>query len=213
MNPLDSNSKSRTLVVGLGSFHGDDRAGWNVIDRLERLPLPGIELRKAMIPLDILDWIDTHCSLHLIDACACADSPKPPDPITPFRLKLVAPDGDAALQSRLPEYSVPITSLHFRGVFSPDSPEISFERPVELRSAGSHQIDALTVLQLSARFGSLPKHVVIWGIPGTSFAPGEVLSTDCETAVSNCVDQMSLELQLVSASLSLLDAVGESVKS
>lgn len=200
MTPLDSNSKSRALVVGLGSFHGDDRAGWNVIDQLERISLPGIELRKAIIPLDILDWVDAFSSLHLIDACACADTPEAADPINPLRFELVAGDGDAGLQTRIPEYTAPLSSFHSRDAFAQDSPEISFERPVELRSAGSHQIDALTVLQLSARFGSLPKHVVIWGIPGMRFAPGDKLSKNCETAVSNCVTQLSLELQLATTS-------------
>ncbi len=60
----------QTLFVGLGSPHGDDQIGWLIADRLaaER-GLPGtVAVRKAAIPLDLLDWLEGVDCLHVCDA-------------------------------------------------------------------------------------------------------------------------------------------------
>lgn len=65
----------RILVVGMGSAHGDDRVGWEVIDALQKRSLRGIELRATAVPLDLLDWISDDCLLHIVDACDGAQPP------------------------------------------------------------------------------------------------------------------------------------------
>jgi len=70
---------ARTLVVGIGSPHGDDAAGWVVADRLmENGEKQGVSVRKAKSPadlLDLLDWLDHVGCLIVCDACRGLDRP------------------------------------------------------------------------------------------------------------------------------------------
>ena len=53
------------VVVGIGSPHGQDVAGWEVIDALERWlrsagggqSLARVSIQKAVVPHDVLDWL------------------------------------------------------------------------------------------------------------------------------------------------------------
>lgn len=64
---------SNTCVVGLGSPCGDDRFGWVVADRLatevRRRGLTGVVVRRALFPVQLLNWLDGLERLLLIDAC------------------------------------------------------------------------------------------------------------------------------------------------
>lgn len=63
-------SSQRTLIVGIGSPHGDDRAGWLVADRLAAVLGPNqAEIRRAASPMDLLDWLDDVGRLVICDAC------------------------------------------------------------------------------------------------------------------------------------------------
>lgn len=66
-------SASHILFVGIGSAHGDDRIGWSVADGLSAQLRdddgPPIRIRKASVPLDILDWLHGVEQLHVCDAC------------------------------------------------------------------------------------------------------------------------------------------------
>jgi hydrogenase maturation protease len=60
----------RHLVIGIGSAHGDDRAGWQLIDALMlRKQHASVGLRKASVPHDMIDWMDDCQRLHIVDAC------------------------------------------------------------------------------------------------------------------------------------------------
>lgn len=65
-------SERRTLMLGLGSAHGDDQAGWLVIDELERR-LAGTSLtiswRKLASPIDVIQELEGVDELRLCDAC------------------------------------------------------------------------------------------------------------------------------------------------
>lgn len=63
MNPPE------TLVVGIGSPQGDDRAGWLVIDRLADKPRLAARLQKAAAPHQLIDWMSESTTLHIVDAC------------------------------------------------------------------------------------------------------------------------------------------------
>ncbi len=60
----------RILFVGLGSSHGDDQIGWLVVNAVSKhFPDDGdVMVRKAALPLDILDWLDGVGCLHVVDA-------------------------------------------------------------------------------------------------------------------------------------------------
>jgi len=60
----------RTLVVGIGSPHGDDRAGWIVADRVARAASEArVAVRIARSPIEAVDWLDGVRHLVLCDAC------------------------------------------------------------------------------------------------------------------------------------------------
>lgn len=66
---------TRTLVVGLGSPHGDDQAGWLVVSELaHRLCDKSASLlcRLAKSPCDMLDWFDDATRVIVLDACESA---------------------------------------------------------------------------------------------------------------------------------------------
>lgn len=59
-----------TLIVGIGSPHGDDRAGWELVKALEDVLVnPTCQLRIAQSPIEILSWLDDLDRLILCDAC------------------------------------------------------------------------------------------------------------------------------------------------
>lgn len=65
-----NHSKSRTTFVGIGSSHGDDQAGWLVVERLQNSQLHDLaEFRTAKSPIDILDWLQDCEKLVICDAC------------------------------------------------------------------------------------------------------------------------------------------------
>ena len=62
-------SPAGSLIVGIGSAHGDDQAGWRLIDELTAKETTGAELRKASVPHDMIEWMNHIQSLHIADAC------------------------------------------------------------------------------------------------------------------------------------------------
>jgi len=68
----------RVCVVGLGSECGDDRAGWQVVERLAQFlagaPNSQVRLVRAVKPADLVDLIEPGDRLIVIDACQGAGS-------------------------------------------------------------------------------------------------------------------------------------------
>lgn len=58
-----------TRLLALGSHHGDDFAGWAVADALRDEYGKLIDLRRVSVPIDIMNWLDDVCELHIVDAC------------------------------------------------------------------------------------------------------------------------------------------------
>ncbi|MBX7167993.1 MAG: hydrogenase maturation protease [Pirellulales bacterium] len=56
------------LVIGLGSPHGDDRAGWEVARALAELNLPGCDVRLANSGAAVLDLLTGAERLVICDA-------------------------------------------------------------------------------------------------------------------------------------------------
>jgi hydrogenase maturation protease len=60
----------RTLLVGIGSPHGDDQLGWLVVDRVAAcVKHDHLEIRRAASPTDLLDWLQDVERLVICDAC------------------------------------------------------------------------------------------------------------------------------------------------
>ena len=68
---------SSSFIVGLGSHHGDDQAGWLVMDRLQQRNFPPQQMTRLRHPIDLLDVIDTEMSLVICDACYGSGNPGP----------------------------------------------------------------------------------------------------------------------------------------
>jgi hydrogenase maturation protease len=60
---------TRPRIIGLGSPHGDDQAGWLIVDCLRERGYPLSLLRKASHPADLLDDLSSAGPLLICDAC------------------------------------------------------------------------------------------------------------------------------------------------
>ena len=47
-----------TLIVGVGSSHGDDQFGWLVAEQLAARAILRIVVRRRLSPADISDWLE-----------------------------------------------------------------------------------------------------------------------------------------------------------
>lgn len=63
------------LIVGLGSPHGDDQAGWLVIDCLHALGVERHVAKKAAHPGDLWSWGESGRGLTVCDAGQIAGQP------------------------------------------------------------------------------------------------------------------------------------------
>lgn len=166
------------LVVGIGSPHGDDQAGWKVVEQLKVRRVSGVEFQLATVPHDMVDWLGGVAEMHIVDGCSSGSEE---DSVRRFDF------GDHWLSDRSNSSCVGPTPCLPTGatldrVFS------------KFRSAGSHQIDILTVLELAKCLKLLPHRVVLWAIPGSKFGPGDTLTAGCLALIADCVEQLSREL-------------------
>lgn len=60
---------STDLIVGVGSAHGDDQAGWRLVDTLIARNRTSAQLRKVSSPHELIDWLEGCECLHVVDAC------------------------------------------------------------------------------------------------------------------------------------------------
>ena len=155
------------LFVGVGSPHGDDRAGWLVADALSnraragcftpptdaRAGCRGLVIHKASTPADLFDWLDDAATLIVCDAVRGAG---------------------------------PIGSLH-RWIW-PDA------RIGRLRASGSHDLCLSEVLEMAGRLDRLPAHVVVWGIEASPVAPVSEVSPEVGQVLAVVAEKIWSEL-------------------
>ena len=160
---------AKVLVAGLGSAHGDDRAGWLAAEKLaaECRDDPDITVRKATIPLDVLDWLEGIEILHVCDACEATHGQRKLHRFTWDAGQLVHADN------------------------SIDADRHATLRT--LRSGGSHDFGLPDVLRLAAEIQQLPKQVIIWAIEGTGFQPEDKMTDKTRSAVSQAVREILKE--------------------
>lgn len=163
------------LVIGIGSPHGDDRAGWEVIERLEELDLEQFEkpilLRKAAVPHDLFDWLHRDTQTHIIDACRS----------TAANVQRHEIDQDDS------------GGLHLTSAASKTSTNIGAAFEI-LQSGSSHQFDLLSTLQLAAALGNLPPRIILWTIPMVTPAKRDGLSAATLGHVVDCAARIRREL-------------------
>ncbi len=159
------------LVIGIGSPHGDDRVGWDVIDRLAPLAPKWNVLRKATVPNDILDWLEDDQTTHIIDA-SCDDLPGL------RRFDITRNDAGQLLAS----FSDTLGSKNASFTFS------------ALRSNSTHQLDLFSILELVVVLGRLPRQLVLWTISVKSIAKNSDIDPATLERVQECVGRIAKEL-------------------
>lgn len=63
-----------TLIIGIGSDYGDDRAGLLIADMLSER-LPACAVLRLRSPVAVLDHLGNNKQLHLVDACKGTGTP------------------------------------------------------------------------------------------------------------------------------------------
>ena len=153
-------------IIGIGSPHGDDRAGWAVADTIESLLTADpdtlrrlLDIRKATVPHQILDWLAVDSEVHLVDASL---------------------DDDA----RVRRIAIGAADLH-------RSPPIALKTQ---RSESTHHMDVLETLKLAAALGRFPNELILWTISITEYRRASEMSQPVELLVQRCAQQMIDEI-------------------
>ncbi|MBX3444572.1 MAG: hydrogenase maturation protease [Planctomyces sp.] len=71
--PPPSAVRTGTLVVGLGSPHGDDRIGWLVAEEIARRTRDDVAVRCLTLPVDVCTEMQGFERVVIIDACRMSD--------------------------------------------------------------------------------------------------------------------------------------------
>lgn len=127
------------LVVGIGSPHGDDRAGWCAVEHLKHKALAA-DLRCAGSPADLLNWLEGVQTLLICDAFLREDV-----------------SSDAQTRKSQPDsQSDDDHEARWAWPFPSDIAELSWR--------GTHDMSLLTCLRVAEAVGHLPSRVELWGI-------------------------------------------------
>jgi hydrogenase maturation protease len=182
---------ARILIAGLGSPHGDDQAGWLVVEKLasECPDDPDIMVRRASIPLDLLDWMEGVDVLHICDACEATETPAKLHRFT-YRDKT---DVWASGGRESPDLCR-VTTVD-QGIDIPRSP-LSLN---SLRCRGTHDFGLPEVLRLAEATQLLPPKIIIWAIAGSSFLPECTLGEKTHEAAMEVANAIVRELRLTHA--------------
>ncbi len=159
------------IVIGIGSPHGDDRAGWEVIDRLHGVVSKNVFLRKAAVPHEILDWLDITFETHIIDA-SCDKAPGLQ------RLNITLDDA-GVLQLSVVDSCYSLNAESTRE---------------SLRSSSSHQLDLMSTIELAATLHRLPQQLALWTISISSVEKNGDVASATQERIDECVAAIVQEL-------------------
>jgi hydrogenase maturation protease len=152
----------KILLAGLGSPHGDDQAGWLVVDELSQA-FSGedhVVCRKASVPIDLLDWIEPFDAVHIVD-CGIASFAEQSDGLC-FEVPAVWQflwDGSALVWEVERSDGQTVAS----------SATVIGSLLKSLDSRGSHDFALADVLALGSQLQRLPSHITVWAIVGEQF--------------------------------------------
>lgn len=159
-----SEKRKSVLFVGIGSPHGDDQAGWRIADALAGNN-------------------DTPADVEIRKAAVPLDVLHWLEDVGTLHLCDACLGGGSAGN---------VVRWERQG--SVDRPHEFLGVPARLRSASSHSFGLTAVLELAARLGTLPQSVVVWGIEGQRFSPGDEFSPEIERRVPEIVTTIESEL-------------------
>lgn len=163
---------SRTLVIGVGSAHGDDQAGWLMANSVASFfeDDPTITVRLAKSPMDILDWLEGFNRMHICDACVPMN----------------------------PSHSFHQFSWNAGKLQSADQINVQFEDQTgsPMRRQSSHGLGLSDVFRLAELTMKLPTHVTIWAVEGRQFSPWDSISETTRGGVSIAADAICREIRI-----------------
>lgn len=155
------------LVIGLGSHHGDDQAGWLVVSHLRERKYPEARLASLQHPAQLLDIIEADQDLVICDACSGNGDP---GAIHSGRWK---PGTLFQLRTTVTETSLP-------GLGN----DVATERPRH----GSHDLSLFEVMELAYSLNSFPVSAEIWTMEGSRWVPGTEASAAIKSAAVRMAD-------------------------
>lgn len=183
------------LVVGIGSSHGDDRAGWAAVDALADLVGNRSILRKAAVPIDMLNWLNNVHELHIVDVCQIDGDTRTLQPVYRWDWSVLP----AAIGNSTQHEAQPIAALQ-TAKLPPSDRRVDVDarpqpEPIQSTADSSHSFDVLSVLHLAQQLGQLPERVILWAIPGTCFDAAAELSQQICGWLPDVAQQISAELR------------------
>ncbi len=186
-----------SLVVGIGSSHGTDTIGWEVARWLERESIAHWDVKLAMVPSDLLDWLDGRQALALIDAARLVELEPDPQRNAAFATE---PNAQGSVGIGVVEHdgvrraaAVEVRAESDSSTWLPRVTRLSWPDPRVIASFSStvHDLNLTQVLQLADRLGWLPPRVELWAVHVDS-DPGNGLSDE---AVARIGRQIAMELR------------------
>ncbi len=153
--PVQDCPQPRTLVIGLGSPHGDDQAGWLLAEELQRRIDLAAEVRLLALPIDMLGLFESFDRVIVLDSVSRALG------------------GD-----RLQRWEWPSSEL------------------ARSRVGGTHAVGVVETIELAETLGNMPETVILWGIAGDRFSPGDDVSIALRETLPSLADRIVEREQL-----------------
>ena len=173
------------FVFGLGSHHGDDQAGWLVIDQLQARGYPSNRLTQLRHPADLLDWIDGSDSVVICDAYAGRD-----DVGTIRRMHwsrgCLIPNENQIDTGRMDSHLN--VKVHSRNECQIASWVVENEVGI-----GSHDVPLTEILKLGEVLGRMPESIDLWTIQGIAWEPEAQISEAVRSAAADVANAMWIE--------------------
>ena len=155
------------LVVGLGSHHGDDQAGWLAVRRLRERHFPEASLACLQHPAELLDMIETDQDLVICDACSGNRDP-----------------GTIHCGIWRPAILVQQQNTKSDGCRQRLVANADIEHPRQ----GSHDLSLFEVMELGYSLNGFPVSAEIWMVEGTDWVPGTNPSASIYLAAARVAD-------------------------
>lgn len=70
--------------------------------------------------------------------------------------------------------------------------------PGHFRACSSHGFGVIEVIELARALGRLPRRLLVYGIEGRAFAPGDALSPEVQLAVADVVERILVDVRAAS---------------
>jgi Ni,Fe-hydrogenase maturation factor len=216
--PIRTLDRSKPVVViGIGSPHGDDRAGWEVIDRLaaarseKSLPASWIEPEAEDEPHHLQsgcvssstcmverNGVKTLGSRWAYGNVLLHKATVPHDVLDWLQVPVLTHIIDASCDQvpdirRFAVVKTDSGKLQLTAVNSIAMTIVEFDAE-SLRSHSSHQLDLMSTLELSAVLGTLPRELYLWTVSVASVEKCGQVSKGTQVRIDGCARAIAKQL-------------------